>query len=154
MHADTRLPDGWHDMVRDHAAERPDRAAHFRYGADGNRTERAVLGAMVRLREVAWGLPYGDQGLLISARLYREIGGYHDMTLFEDVDIVTRLRRHHGRLARLPGEVRTDITAYRREGLWRRGVRNLRLLSSYRAGEDVDALAERYRTRTRLLQDR
>lgn len=153
LHADTRLPDGWHDTVRGYMAEGSARAAHFRYGADGNRVERAVLGAMVRLREIAWGLPYGDQGLLISARLYREIGGYHDMVLFEDVDIVTRLRRHHGRLARLPGEVSTDISAYRREGLLRRGVRNLRLLSAYRSGEDVDALAERYRTRTRLLQD-
>ena len=147
LHADTVLPEDWREFVETHAREAPDRAAHFAYGADGNWWERAVLENAVRLRELAWGLPYGDQGLLLSGQLYREVGGYHAMSLFEDVDMVTRLKRHHGRLAKLDGAVSTDISAYRREGLFRRGVRNLALLQAYRHGESVDVLAERYRAR-------
>ena len=147
IHADTVLPENWRDLAETHAREAPDRAAHFAYRADGNWWERAVLENAVRLRELAWGLPYGDQGLFLSGRLYREIGGYHAMSLFEDVDMVTRLKRHHGRLAKLDGAVTTDISAYRREGLFRRGARNLALLEAYRHGESVEVLAERYRKR-------
>ena len=147
FHADTVLPANWRELAKAHIREAPDRAAHFAYGADGSWWERAVLENAVRLRELAWGLPYGDQGLLLSGQLYREVGGYHAMSLFEDVDMVTRLKRHHGRLARLDGAVATDISAYRREGLFRRSVRNLALLQAYRHGESVEELAERYRTR-------
>ena len=147
LHADAVLPEDWRELVEAHAREAPERAAHFAYGADGNWWERLVLENAVRLRELAWGLPYGDQGLLLSGRLYREVGGYHAMGLFEDVDMVTRLRRHHGRLVKLGGAVRTDISAYRREGLFRRGLRNLALLEAYRHGESVEVLAERYRKR-------
>ena len=41
-------------------------------------------------------LPYGDQGLLHPARLYDAIGGYRDLALMEDVDIVRRLGRRRG----------------------------------------------------------
>ena len=34
------------------------------------------------------GLPYGDQGLLISRALYDEVGGYPDVPLMEDVMLV------------------------------------------------------------------
>jgi hypothetical protein len=34
------------------------------------------------------GLPYGDQGLLISRKLYDEVGGLLDVPLMEDVMIV------------------------------------------------------------------
>ena len=147
LHADTVLPENWQALVELHVREAPDRAAYFGYRADGEWWERLVLENAVRLRELAWGLPYGDQGLLVSAALFREVGGFHAMSLFEDVDIVTRLKRHHGRLAKLGGAVTTDISLYRREGLFRRGARNLALLRAYRHGENPEELAKRYRAR-------
>ena len=144
LHADTRLPDNWRALVAAHARLIPQKAAYFGFDGEADWLTRGMLRLAVRLRELAWSLPYGDQGLLVSVSLYREIGGYHDMPLFEDVDMVTRLRRASGRLVRLRGHIRTDIGAHAREGVVRRGTRNLRLLSAYRHGVPVEELLERY----------
>lgn len=146
LHADTRLPEDWRTLVDAHMDARPERAAYFGFGGEGDwRVVRSLRG-LVRLRELAWGLPYGDQGLLVSARLYREVGGFLSMDLFEDVDLVVRLRRASGRLVRLRGRIGTDLAAYHRDGVWRRGLRNLRLLRLYRHGVPVEELLRRYRS--------
>jgi len=81
--------------------------------------------------------------LLISRRLYEEIGGYDSVPLFEDVKIIDALKAK-GALRRLPANLYTDVSAYEREGYWARTTRNLRLLKAYRRGEMIGALAEDY----------
>ena len=46
----------------------------------------AARGALLRL-------PYGDQGLLIPRRLYRQLGGYKPLPLMEDVEFMRRIGR-------------------------------------------------------------
>lgn len=144
LHADTALPEGWRGGVEAHAA-RSNKAAAFAFGAQGKGAK--LMGAMVRLRELCWGLPYGDQGLLIPRDLYERVGGFAPMALFEDVDMVERLRAVQGRLVRLPAQVTTDISAHQRDGVWKRGWRNLGLLRAYRRGVPVEELLARYRSR-------
>ena len=89
----------------------------------------------------AFGLPYGDQGLLMSRALYDAVGGYRDQPLMEDVEIARALR---GRLAQLPVAARTSPARYEAEGWTRRGARNLSTLLRYRLGVSPARLARRY----------
>lgn len=134
LHADTVLQDGWErealSLMR--AVEqraRPDTAAVFRYALDDRGLWPALLSAIVRMRSAIFGLPYGDQGLLISKRLYNGIGGFKPMALMEDVDIVRRLGRR--RIAFLRSEATTSARRYRSEGYFSRTLRNLACLSLY-----------------------
>jgi rSAM/selenodomain-associated transferase 2 len=134
LHADTMLEDGWErealELMR--AVEmgtREDAAAVFRYALDDNGLWPAVLSAVVRLRCLVFSMPYGDQGLLISKRLYGEIGGYKPMTLMEDVDLIRRLGRR--RVAFLRSKAVTSARRYRSEGYLRRMLRNFVCLSLY-----------------------
>jgi hypothetical protein len=81
------------------------------------------------MRGTIFGLPYGDQGLLISKRLYNNIGGFKPISLMEDVDIVRRLGRR--RIAFLRSEATTSASRYRSESYLRRTLRNLACLSLY-----------------------
>ena len=60
-------------------------------------------------------LPYGDQGLLISRRLYDEVGGFAAIPLMEDVDLVRRLGRR--RLAPIPVPLYSSARRYRDGGI-------------------------------------
>ncbi|MGB3455249.1 MAG: hypothetical protein WBG08_12035 [Litorimonas sp.] len=142
VHADSTLPEGWRAAVDRAIAEGDPR--YFRFHADATGVAARFMDAMVGLRCRALGLPYGDQGLLISRALYQQLGGYADMVLFEDVDMVERVRRV-ARLRPLPVAMTTDVSRHRRDGLWRRGLRNLRLLWRYKRGADLDALLKAYR---------
>ena len=108
---------------------REDTAAVFRYALDDRGLWPAYLSAVVRLRCLIMRMPYGDQGLLMSKRLYSGVGGFKPMTLMEDVDLIRRLGR--GRVAFLRSRAVTSARRYRSEGYLRRMTRNLACLGLY-----------------------
>jgi len=144
LHCDGRLEADWALAATLHMNHHPDSAAYFRFRADDKGWKPRLMDFCVRFRELTFGGPYGDQGLLISRALYEEIGGYEDVPLFEDVTIIDKLKAA-GALRRLPANIYTDVNAYKRDGYWARTTRNLRLLKAYRRGEDVAALLEDYK---------
>lgn len=134
LHADTTLEGGWErealELMR--AVElgaREDTAAVFRYALDDRGLWPAYLSAVVRLRCLIFRIPYGDQGLLISKRLYNGVGGFKPMALMEDVDLVRRLGRR--RVAFLRARAVTSAKRYRSEGYVPRMLRNLACLGLY-----------------------
>lgn len=139
LHADTHLPDGWEDAARAHMLG--ERAGWFRlaFRAKGLGARWTAGWANVRSR---FGLPYGDQGLLIPRPLYDAVGGFDDVPLMEDVRMARALR---GKLAPIGVTVTTSAHRYERRGWVRQGARNLGTLGRYLAGASPDALAERYR---------
>lgn len=143
LHADTLLGDGWRPSVQRHAAGEWRKAGYFRFRLrSGDRRARLVeLGAGLRCRLLA--LPFGDQGLLISSGLYREVGGYSAMPLMEDVDIVRRLGR--GRLAALSADALTSAARWEGDGWARRSLGNLTIQMLYFAGASPERLARLYR---------
>jgi rSAM/selenodomain-associated transferase 2 len=52
-------------------------------------------------------LPYGDQALFLSREVFREVGGFPDMPLMEDLELSRRLRRR-GRIRIAPASVRVS----------------------------------------------
>lgn len=58
-----------------------------------------------RLRKL--GLCYGDSGIFVRRDAYERIGGFRDFPIFEDLDIVRRLRRV-GRVVHLRERVKTS----------------------------------------------
>lgn len=129
LHADTRLEAGFEDAVRTFIARSPGKAAAFRFTLDDPSLSARLLQWAVRFRCRVLRLPYGDQGLLIAADLYRALGGYRDMPLMEDVDLVRRIGRR--RLEMLSVRAITSAERYRRDGYVRRVLRNLVCLSLY-----------------------
>ncbi|MDF3413047.1 glycosyltransferase [Sulfitobacter sp. M57] len=140
VHADTVLQEGWSKRAQAHLAQ-PEQAAWFRLAFDHSGVAAGMVAGWANLRS-RFGLPYGDQGLLISSALYTQVGGFPDQPLMEDVAIARALK---GRLVALDAVARTSADKYRRQGWIRRGGRNLVTLLRYFAGADVAALAAQYR---------
>ena len=101
------------------------------------------MAGWANLRSRWFGLPYGDQGLLIHRSLYRTVGGYPEQPLMEDVAIARSLGR--ARLTGLNAVARTGADRYLRDGWLRRGARNLWTLARYFLGASPEALAKAYR---------
>lgn len=134
LHADTRLAPGWSAAVAEFIADprNAGRAAYLRFRLDDASPAARRVEAMVAWRSRLLALPYGDQGLLLSAGLYRAVGGFRPLPLMEDVDIVRRLGR--GRLVPLGVDAVTSATRYRQGGYLARPLRNLGCLALYFLG--------------------
>ncbi len=144
LHADTALEDGWRkDAGRfmGTTASR-ERAAAFRFAFDDESGAARRAEWWVGLRCGVLALPYGDQGLLISRSFHAALGGFRDMPLMEDVDIVRRIGR--ARLTMLNARAVTSAEKYLRDGYGRRARRNLVLLARYLMGADPATLARQY----------
>ncbi|SFJ20931.1 Glycosyl transferase family 2 [Celeribacter neptunius] len=143
LHADTWLPEGWAEETVQHLAKAYDKAMVYSLSFhDAEGLGPRVTAGWANLRTKWFGLPYGDQALLISRELYDEIGGFSELPLMEDVEIAGRLK---GRIKLSPLRVRTDPSRYQTSGWWRQGARNLFRLLRYRLGADPIRLARRYR---------
>lgn len=134
LHADTVPGQGWQTAIGNFVSHDSNsrRAAVFKFALDDPSMAARRLESIVAWRSRVLGLPYGDQGLLISRRLYNEIGGFRSMPLYEDVDIIRRIGRR--RLARLEIPAVTSAARYRQSGYILRPLRNFACLSLYFAG--------------------
>ena len=143
LHADTALSRDWAERTAVHMGTRPGMAAAFtlKYRSDAGAAR--WLEARANRRARWFGLPYGDQGLLITRALYNEIGGYADIPLMEDVGIVRAIGK--ARLVILAAEARTSAAKYERDGWRRRAWKNALLVARYLMGASPEALAKVYR---------
>ncbi len=139
LHADTVLQAGWAQAVARHLGST--RAGWFQLGFDQVGMPARMVAGWANLRS-RLGLPYGDQGLLVSRSLYDGVGGYPDQPLMEDVAIARALKGH---LIGLPVTAVTSAAKYQHQGWLRRGGRNLLIWARYASGASPTDLAKGYR---------
>ncbi|MEM7211349.1 MAG: TIGR04283 family arsenosugar biosynthesis glycosyltransferase [Pseudomonadota bacterium] len=142
LHADTILATDWPQKVLEHVQTNPGRAACFRLRLDSDAGAARLVERWANARTRLLSLPYGDQGLLISRKLYDEVGGFQPIPLMEDVAIARRLGRR--RIRMLDCTATTSAERYERDGWLRRGTRNLSTLALYLMGRSPQALVQRY----------
>ncbi len=144
-HADTRPQPGWVNLV-ERFIKNPEHAFHAAYFTlvlnDPNPAARRIED-LANWRAKTFGLPYGDQGLLISEDYYTHLGGFKPLRLMEDVDLVRRIGPK--RLHELPTAAVTSARRYRRDGWWGRPIKNLICLGLYYLGVPIDFIARLYR---------
>jgi rSAM/selenodomain-associated transferase 2 len=136
LHADTVPPPGWADTLSE------TKAGYFRLRYASSRRATRLLEFLAALRCRVFALPYGDQGMLLSAALLAQVGGVPDLPLMEDVALARRLGR--SRLQALPGCALTSAARYERDGFLRRPLRNACCLAGYFAGIPVATLKRLY----------
>lgn len=142
LHADTQLGPGWAGAVQAHMAQAPGRAGYFRLAFQATGAGARIVAGWGNMRARVFGLPFGDQGLLISRALYGAVGGFPEIPLMEDAAIARALR---GRLAMLDATAHTGAGRYRENGWAGQGARNLWRQARFFAGVDSEKLASGYR---------
>lgn len=141
LHADTVLEPGWSSVAADHIEKGGLAPAAFRLSFRARGLRPAWVAGWANLRSRAFGLPYGDQGLLVPRAAYERAGGFPDIPLMEDVALVRALPR---RPVLLPAVAATGAERYIAGGWFRRGGRNLWTLTRYLTGADPERLARGY----------
>lgn len=147
LHADTVLPDNADALVR-RATLGPFAWGRFDVRIDSPRPALRMVAAMMNLRSRWTGIATGDQALFVRHDLFRQIGGFPDLPLMEDIAMSRALKRH-GPPACLKDRVTTSARRWERHGVWRTIVLMWRLRAAYFLGADPRQLAIRYGYRPR-----
>lgn len=142
VHADSRPPENALALLSGALAR----------GAAAGAFSLAYADRGAAMRWIAWwanrrartlGLSFGDQGLFCGRDAYEAAGGFRDLPVCDDVDLVRRLRRV-GRFVVLPQATVTSARRYRESGAARQVLRVWRVLAGYFLGASPDRLARWY----------
>ena len=144
LHADTRLPEGFHEHVREILTRPGVSAGAFRLRIDaaGPRSLRLVEWG-VNARSVWKQLPYGDQALFMHRETFCEVGEFPELPIMEDYDLAVRLRRC-GRIEIAEAAVLTSVRRWERLGVLRTTLTNQAVVWAYRFGVSPGRLANWY----------
>ena len=145
LHADSRLPLQWFRSVSPllQTSATAAKAWYFDFRIAPSTASRRLLEQAVALRSRWLQRPYGDQGLLLHRELYHRCGGFAELPLMEDLDLVERLSRIAD-LKRIGLPLTTDGRRWQDDGVLRRSWRNARLRRRWKQGESAERLAEDY----------
>jgi rSAM/selenodomain-associated transferase 2/rSAM/selenodomain-associated transferase 1 len=130
LHADTILPGNFSSLVRKVMLNPEIAGGSFAWKVYPGSPLFKFIEKTVNWRTRFFHLPYGDQAIFVKASLFRELGGYDDIPLMEDVNFIRRLRKH-GKLAFIQVPVVTSPRRYETLGPMRTVLRNKIILLGY-----------------------
>ena len=145
-HADSRLPAGWREAVYE-TLSRP--------GIVGGTFQTLILPAnwLFKFRNrwvlpTRWQIMFGDQTQFMRRETFIQVGGYPEIPLMEDVEMMRALHRL-GRLARVSPQVRVTTSARRfaERGVLRQVLLNTWNMTRYLYfGATPEQIARSYRS--------
>ncbi len=145
LHADTRLPNEGLNVITAACGERGYKTGAFDLAIASERRIFRLIETMANVRSHLTGIPYGDQGLFFNAVYFRALGGFADVPLMEDIEIMRRVKKRGDKILFLKQTVRTSPRRWEKEGVWKCTLRNWLLASLYVLGVSPQKLARFYR---------
>ena len=104
-----------------------------------------LIECMANKRSHITNLPYGDQAIFLRKKYFLKIGGFSEIPLMEDVDIMQRIKKKNDKIAILPAKVQTSPRRWEKEGVLYVTLRNWLLISLYILGVSPDRLVRFYK---------
>ncbi len=143
LHADTDLPENAFMVIEDALCSPNVVAGAFRICFNCDRLLYRLVAFATNLRSQLRTLFTGDQAYFIRASSFRAIGGYPELPLMEDLEIITQLRKI-GKVVLLPHYVTTSARRHEKIGLWRSICFMWYLRTLYRFGVSAARLQQMY----------
>jgi rSAM/selenodomain-associated transferase 2 len=144
LHADTFPPVGWHHVIAETVSQPNTSAGFFSYSLHTASIGLKIIELGVAIRSGIFNLPYGDQGLFLSKKVFEQIGGFAEIPLMEDVEILQRLRKY-GKLREASRSVVTSARRFQKHGTLKTFTKDALISAAFHAKVSPDILARFYR---------
>jgi rSAM/selenodomain-associated transferase 2 len=144
LHADTQLPTRALRMIAACMEGVRFVGGAFDLGIGSEGLAFRIIEKVATLRSRLTRVPYGDQAIFIKRDYFRRIGGYGEMPLMEDVDLMRRIKREGRAIFIIPEKVSTSGRRWNKEGVVRCTVRNRTIMLLYLGGVSPQRLARLY----------
>ncbi len=144
LHGDTLLPPNYYRLIVATIAQPRTIAGAFDLTINAPDVSLRLVELGVKLRSRLLQLPYGDQGIFLKRETFRAIGGYPDLAIMEDYQLINNLKRL-GRIAIVPTPVKTHPRRWQKLGILRTTVLNQIVILGYHLGIPPEKLRQWYR---------
>lgn len=146
LHADTFLPPDGFARIAEALLDSEYVAGCFDLGIRSDQAMFRITERYVALRTRVTRIPFGDQAVFIRRDYFERIGGFADIPIMEDVDLMRRIRGRGDVICIIPEKVSTSARRWQREGVLLTTLRNWALQALYCIGVPPARLARFYRS--------
>lgn len=149
LHADTYLPPHFDALVRQSLQNPQTIAGAFELGIDGQSLGLRLIEQLVNWRSRFFSMPYGDQAIFLNAEVFHRIGGFPDLPIMEDFELIRRLKPQ-GHIRIVPASVLTSGRRWEQLGIIKTTVINQLVVLGYLLGISPNQLLQWYRRQKRI----
>ncbi|MEY2983558.1 MAG: hypothetical protein RLZZ568_175 [Cyanobacteriota bacterium] len=146
LHLDSCLPGNFFPLIPETLADPTVIAGAFQLAIALPHWPYRWLEKAILWRSSWWQLPYGDQGLFLTQQCFQQLGGFAELPLMEDYELVQRLKTL-GRVAIAPAAVTTSGRRWQKLGLLKTTLINQAIVLGYHLGIPPQTLARWYHQR-------
>ena len=144
LHADTRLPERFEEFVLNSFKQPGTVAGAFELRIDSDIPALRLIEHLANWRSRCLKTPYGDQAIFILSRVFHQVGGFPDIPIMEDFELIRRLRKQ-GEIATLPVPVSTSPRRWQNLGILKTTLINQLVIATYFMGVAPEVITRRYR---------
>ena len=130
LHADTLLPKDYPTIVRQTLAQPQTIAGAFSLKIDGKEKGLRLIEMLVNLRSHFFSLPYGDQAIFLKTSVFQQIGGFPNLPIMEDFELILRLRKQ-GKIKIASAPVITSARRWQKLGMFKTTLINQLIIIGY-----------------------
>lgn len=145
LHADTKLPEGALQKISQVLGNPKYIGGAFDLGIDSDRLILKYIAVRASFRSRLNRIPYGDQAIFIRKNYFDKIGGFRDIPLMEDVDLMRRIKKDGKKIHILRDKVITSARRWENEGAVYTTLRNQIIVFLYYLGVSPHKLAKLYK---------
>ncbi|MEH2044754.1 TIGR04283 family arsenosugar biosynthesis glycosyltransferase [Nostoc sp.] len=144
LHADTRLPTGFDEMIRTALQQPGTVAGAFKLRIDASLLSLRWVEWGVNLRSHFYQMPYGDQAIFLTKEVFQQIGSFPELPIMEDFELMRRLKRI-GRVVIIPTPVVTSARRWLQKGVLKTTLLNQIVIIAYLLGVSPERICSWYR---------
>lgn len=151
LHADTRLPQGFESLIskalsQPIATGQVPIAGAFAVRIDAPQPALRWIERGINWRSRVLQMPYGDQAIFLRARVFQETGGFSELPIMEDFELIRRLQQR-GSITLVDKPVVTSARRWLQNGILQTTLINQLVILGYFLGVNTEHLVRFYRQR-------
>lgn len=145
LHADTFLPQNALARIKEVLKQKNFVGGAFTLTINSKKLLPKVVAALSTTRSQLTRIPYGDQVIFLRKTCFEQLGGYPDLPLMEDLELMLRIKKAKEKICILPDRVVTSPRRWEKQGTFYTTLLNILILVLYRCGVSAERLTKWHR---------
>lgn len=144
LHTDTLLSHDALDQIIAATEQHDIVGGAFDLGIQSEKNIYRLIEQTASMRSRLTRIPYGDQAVFLKKRFFDQIGGFRDIPIMEDVELMQRVKKTGKKIKFIARKVQTSSRRWENEGIAYCTLRNWTLITLFLLGVSPEKLKKFY----------
>ena len=144
LHGDTQLPNKALQKINTAMSQGNYIGGAFNLAINSHKSLLQLIAFCASMRSQLTRIPFGDHGIFIKKDYFFQVGGYKEIPLMEDIELMRRIKQRKDKIIILKDKIKTSARRWEKNGILYNTLRNWILQLLYFLGTSPHKLVQYY----------